>query len=106
MITQIVRMKAFGVCEHAETGDCDQHRIVGEVCPDKIFWAYAETKIDGEWVADDGIVSYQRDSIAVPFMPYDPDTAVYFANQGLVSVDNKMTDAQWQSLLKRLQADN
>jgi hypothetical protein len=106
MITQMIRMKAFGPCEHAETGECTEHRIVGEVCPDKIFWAYAETKVDGEWIRDDGIVSYQRDSIAVPFMQYDPDVTLYFANQGLVSVDNKMTDAEWHALLKRLQFDN
>jgi hypothetical protein len=82
MIVQIVEMKVDGPCEHLDSGKCQQHRIVGDIDTDKVFWAYAESLVDDEWVADDGIVSYQRDSIRVPNLSHDPDVALYFYLQG------------------------
>jgi hypothetical protein len=100
MITQIVGMDADS-CEHTESGTCLQHRIVGEIDGDQIFWAYAEVLDDGEWVRDDGIVSYQRDSIAVPNLEHDPDVLLFFAGQGLTKVGDVRTYDDWVKLQKQ-----
>jgi hypothetical protein len=102
MITQIVEMEIDGGCAHVESGVCSQHRIVGEIDFDFIFWAYAEEIVDGWWVSDDGIVSYQRDSHAVPNIEYDPDVMAYFAGQGLAKVGDRRTYDDWMDLLKRV----
>jgi hypothetical protein len=106
MITQIVGMGADAPCEHAESGTCLQHRIVGEIDGDQIFWAYAEVLDGGEWVRDDGIVSYQRDSIAVPNLEHDPDVALFFAGQGLTKVGDVRTYDDWVKLQKQVNWEN
>lgn len=74
MITQIVEMT------DSNANEC---RVVGEIDVDRIFWAYVEVKVDGVWVRDDGVVSYQRDSVVVPNIEHDPDVLLYFAGQGV-----------------------
>jgi hypothetical protein len=101
MITQIVEMEVVGPCDH-NLERCSQHRIVGEIDADNVFWAYAEEVVDGWWVMDDGIVSYQRDSVAVPNIEYDPDVMAYFAGQGLTKIGDARTYEDWFDLLKYL----
>jgi hypothetical protein len=100
MITQNVEMSVDAPCVHVESGKCQQHRIVGEIDVDGVFWAYAEQVVDGWWVSDDGVVSYQRDSIAVPNIEYDPDVLMFFAGQGLTKVGDVRTYEDWVNLFK------
>jgi hypothetical protein len=102
MITQIVEMETDGGCAHVESGVCSQHRIVGEIDVDFIFWAYAQEIVDGKWADDDGVVSYQRDSHAVPNIEYDPDVMAYFAGQGLAKVGDRRTYDDWMDLLNQV----
>ncbi len=101
MITQIVEMET-DCCDHVAIDVCTQHRIVGEIDGDQVFWAYAQEIVDGEWVDDDGIVSYQRDSIAVPNLEHDPDVLTYFAGQGLSRVGDVRPYGEWVATIKRL----
>lgn len=107
MITQIVEMEVDAPCIHYDDGGkCDKHRIVGEIDADDIFWAHAQEIVDGEWAADDGVVSYQRDSIAVPNLEYDPDVLAYFAGQGLTKPGDTRSYDEWIQLLKRIRWEN
>jgi hypothetical protein len=106
MIVQIVEMERDSGCEHLDDGKCQQHRIVGEIDTDSVFWAYAEFLDNGEWVRDDGVVSYQRDSIAVPNLEYDPDVALFFAGQGLAKVGDVRTYDDWVKLQKQVNWEN
>jgi hypothetical protein len=106
MIVQIVEMERDSGCEHLDDGKCQQHRIVGEIDTDSVFWAYAEFLDNGEWVRDDGVVSYQRDSIAVPNLEYDPDVALFFAGQGLAKIGDTRDYDDWVKLQKQVNWEN
>ena len=106
MITQNVKMETTGPCAHVESGTCAQHRIVGEIDVDGMFWAYAEEIVDGYWASDDGVVSYQRDSIAVPNIEHDPDVLLFFAGQGLTKVGDVRTYEDWVKLHKQVNWEN
>lgn len=74
-----------------EVADDDtEYRIVGEICGDRVFWAFVEYYDDDDqvWRKDTNFVSYQRDSISVPNLEYDPDVLLFFAGQGLAKIDD------------------
>jgi len=54
------------------------YRIVGKIDTDQEFFAYAEEFLEGEWQPVESI-QYQRDSVSVPNLEYDPDVLHFFA---------------------------